>query len=127
MHTGYFLKPHDITAPGKDAKVIMFPFHLVAGEDEPLEEAHLTSDHRIIVSITNDKIIEWRLSDADIEKAMFRFAVDAIIKKIKLGPIPKRLEVVVSSESHPAPNFPFDLAKLPEPDGFKMELKTRGK
>ncbi len=124
MKIVHFLKAHNITPPGKDAVVIAFPFHLSSGDEAPDEEMQQTSDYRILVTISDTKVLEWRLDEKDLEKLLLHFASEEVTRRIRTNSLQKRMELRISPESHPAPNLPVTLSTLPAVSGFSLRVRS---
>lgn len=123
MKTVYFLKPQDITPPGKEAVVMAFPFH-IAGDEPADEEIQQTSDFRILVTISNERIMQWKVGRADIQKLLLHHASNEIVRRLKSHSLEKRMQLSISESSHPGANPTVPLHQLPDASGYSVKVKV---
>jgi hypothetical protein len=116
-----FSQPNDVTRPGQDGVQYSFPFSVV---DSALigapEQRSQTRHHRVIVAISRTRRNGWRISDADLPKILFEFGKRHIAKLIHSNELPeveKIISPMITNDSHPESECPFDPAMIPSPTG----------
>ena len=86
----------EVTNPDDDSRSFLYPFSCV---DRDLvgtpEEAHATSDHRLIVTITGNRLPAWGLSDSDLVKVLFEIGRRNLETALKGGTIKRDHKVLV--------------------------------
>lgn len=122
-----FGRPTEVTNPGDDSRSFLFKFSAVSADlvGTP-EEAQATAEHRLIVTVSNNRIPAWRLSDADLIRVLFEIGHRKVAERVKSGTLQPDLRVVVSPETHPA-ICPYDPARIQQPEGatFEIEIERR--
>jgi hypothetical protein len=124
-----FEKPKDITSPGLDGVVILFPFAVRRTGEGALRDQ--ISHHSVAVSISGTLLAMWgfgRVEEKDerLVKTLFEFARQHVIEKIKNGELGKREKVVLLTNTAPHSN-PYQLDKIKNPTGaaFTIEVKEK--
>lgn len=122
-----FSRTTEVTNPGDDSRSFLFPFSVVAAElvGAP-EEAGATTAHRLIVTIANNRLPAWQLTDAELVKVLFEIGNRAITERVKAGTLTREHRETVSCASH-SRACPFDPSRIRCPDGaiFEIEEKKR--
>jgi hypothetical protein len=118
-----FGKPRDVTEPRDDSRSVLFPFYVLPAElvGTP-EEFQSVTKHRLIVTIANNRLAAWNLSDDDLSKVLFEFGQREVVVCVRAGRLQNELRVVISAVTHPA-TCPFDPNRIRQPVGaaFKVD------
>lgn len=116
--------PEEVTSPSDDSRSFLFPFKMVATSMLGLpDEAHATSEHRLIVEISGSRLASWNLSDPDLEKVLFEIGRRVVSKKIVEGEQVRKVLAFVSTESHSG-MCPFDPERIPNPKDCVIEVEV---
>lgn len=117
-----FGRPTEVTNPGDDSRSFLFPFSMVAADlvGAP-EEARATTEHRLIVTVANNRLPAWRLTDSELVRVLFEIGHRAVAEKVKTGTLAWEERVMVHTASHPK-ICPFDPSRIREPDGAVFEI-----
>ena len=121
-----FSEPEDVTNPGMDGVQWSFPFAIIDTSfiGAP-EETQKTSEHRIIVPISQSRLTPWKLSDSDVVKVLFefgcRFLKTALTAHSQLANYSIRHPMITTS-SH-EDGCPFDPGRIPEPKNHVFEFE----
>lgn len=112
-----------------DAKSYGFVVHVVDSSlvGEP-EEASSSSKHKIKVGIAYELLVNWRLLDVDedaLVKVLFHYARRHVERRIKEGGLFDYEELpLMTPEEHPEGNCPLDIARIPDPIGFRLKIEV---
>jgi hypothetical protein len=120
-----FSIPKDVTNPGEDAVVYLFPFTLIDSELIGFpEEERATTEHRLIVAASRTRLASWHLPMDDLIKVLFEIGRRKILFKIRAEAIAREERFTVNTATHPA-ECPFDPSRIPAPEGasFAVELE----
>lgn len=122
-----FEKPRDITSPGLDGTVILFPFAVRRTGEGALRDQ--ISHHSVAVSISGTLLAIWgfgRIGEKDerLVKTLFEFARQHVVRKIKKGELGEREKVDLLTNTAPHSN-PYQPSKILDPIGttFTIEVK----
>ena len=122
-----FGTPTDVTNSGDDSRSFLFPFACVDLDlvGSP-EETRFTSEHRLIVTVANDRLPAWNYSDADLLKVLFEIGHRTVAANVKAGTLQREVRVRVHCGTH-SRERPYDPARIIEPGGavFVVEEKRR--
>jgi hypothetical protein len=118
-----FVVPREVTNPGEDSRSFLYPFTCV---DRDLvgapEEVRATSEHRLIVTVTNNRLPSWGLSESNLVKVLFEIGRGHLEGRLKEGIVTRDMRVAVSTETHSSV-CPFDPTRITSPEGFVMEVQ----
>jgi len=116
-------KPSEVTNPDEDFRSVLFPFSLVSAElvGAP-EELQATTNHRMLVRITNSRLAGWHLSEADLVKVLFQLGWPRFAETIRAGTLENAKEIWIDFATHPGP-CPVDPSRIPEPAGLQFEIE----
>src|SRR5579862_6141519 len=114
VYTVTFGEPQDVTTQGLDGDEYGFPFSVVESclIGQPEQKSH-TIEHRVIVSMSRNKRIIWRLEGEAQMRVMFEFGkryVAGLVKSKSLPPPDQytfRMPMLTTA-SHPEEVCPFD-------------------
>ena len=117
-----FRRPEEVTNPGDDSRSFLFPFSMVDADlvGAP-EEAQATTEHRLIVTVANNRLPAWRLTEPNLVRVLFEIGRRAIAEKVRAGILTQEERVMVHTASHPK-ICPFDPSRIPDPDGAVFEI-----
>ena len=122
-----FCNPREVTNPGEDSRSFLYHFSCVdAAVVGAPEEARVTTEHRLIVTIANNRLPAWKLTDADLIKVLFEIGRRKVIEKVKEGSLQQEERVMVNTGTHSA-ICPFDPTCIKEPDGAVFEVTEKGR
>ncbi len=115
--------PREVTNPGDDSRSLLFPFSVVPAElvGAP-EERQSTTDHRLIVTVTNNRLPAWHLTDLDLVRVLFEIGRRQVSEQLRAGALQREYRVLVSTHSHSS-TCPFDPAHIPNPHGAVYEVE----
>lgn len=118
-----FSVPVEVTNPGDDSRSFLFPFSVVGADlvGAP-EEAQATTEHRLIVTVANNRLPAWHLTDPELIRVLFEIGRRAVAEKVKSGTLTREERVMVHTASHPK-ICPFDPSRVQEPDGAVFEIE----
>lgn len=117
-----FSQATEVTNPGDDSRSFLFPFRMVDADLEGApEEAPATSEHRLIVTVANNRLPAWDLTDSELARVLFEIGHRAVAQKIKAGTLAREERVMVNTASHPRV-CPYDPSRIREPDGAILEI-----
>ncbi|MBT9174252.1 MAG: hypothetical protein DDT21_02664 [Syntrophomonadaceae bacterium] len=124
-----FDKPRDVGANDLDGVILRFPF--VVQTIHEGAEKDTASVHTVSVGITGTRQAEWQLAtqgtnhlqnDA-LVKTLFEYARREVEKQAREGSLQEHTEIpLLGTYNSPASN-PFDVAKIPNPEGFSFEVE----
>ncbi len=120
-----FDRPEEVTPSGINGRVFRFPFAVVSAHyfETPLQTVQ-TRVARITVEISATQLAQWKLSDADLRKALFQVAKEHLQAQFKRGmQMAHEITVKVNSYSHPK-SCPFDLNLIEEPNGTVIQFEA---
>ena len=78
--------PTDVGNPGDDSRSFLFPFLLVPSEliGAP-EETQTTTEHRLIVTVANNRLPAWQLNESDLIKVLFEIGHRKVLEQLREG------------------------------------------
>ena len=117
-----FGKPTEVTNRGDDSRSFLFPVRMVPADliGAP-EESQATTSLRLIVTVTQNRLPAWRLTDSELIRVLFEIGRRAVGEKIKSGALKQEERILVNPESHPG-ICPFDPSVINEPEGAVFEI-----
>lgn len=118
-----FSRPTEVTNPEDDLRSFLFPFLAVDAEvvGAP-EEARATTEHRLIVTIANNRLPAWRLTDAQLVRVLFEIGCRKLTERGRAGTLTREHRETVSCASH-LHDCPFDPSRIRDPDGAVFEIE----
>jgi hypothetical protein len=118
-----FSRAVEVTNPGDDSRSFLFAFLMLdAGLVGAPEQAQQTTEHRLIVTVANNRLPAWHLTEPELVKVLFEIGRRAVVEKVKAGSLAREERVMVHTASHPK-ICPFDPSRIPEPDGAVFEVE----
>jgi hypothetical protein len=114
--------PKEVTNPGEDSRSLLFPFSMVASDlvGSP-EEASATTQHRLIVTVANNRLPAWRLTDDSLIRVLFEIGRRKLKEELKNGVLPPEVRVPVSTATHSA-TCPYEPSRISNPLGAVIEI-----
>jgi hypothetical protein len=90
------------------------------------EEVQSTSEHRLIVTIANNRLPAWGYSDSELIKVLFEIGRREVVAKVEKAALGRETRVLVHTETHSSTR-PYDPSRIVEPQGavFDVEEKRR--
>jgi hypothetical protein len=123
-----YSEAQEVTNPGQDSRSYLFPLTVVPSDLEAApEHAQVTTDHRLIVTVTNNRLPAWHLAEPELIKVLWEIGHRTVAEKIKtLMPLTRDLKVLVSTESH-GRDCPFAPSRIeyPEQKTFDVNEEPR--
>ncbi len=113
MRTVVFGKPIETGLRGDDAKQWTFPFEV--SDDDPRVKRRVTV--RAVGSLVDPR----RLTEQELVKVLFHFAVDELQRVASEGELERDLRRDLNTVDTPRSAFP-EPSQVPEPEGFRLEL-----
>jgi hypothetical protein len=86
------------------------------------EEAQATTEHRLIVTVANNRLPAWHLADPELVKVLFEIGRRAVTDKVKAGTLARDERVMVHTASHPRA-CPYDPSRIREAEGAILEVE----
>jgi hypothetical protein len=80
----------------------------------------------VIVAISRTRRVGWRISDADLLKILFEFGKRYIETLIKSNELPEAETIkspMITNDSHPGSECPFEPALIPSPIGYILTVE----
>ena len=119
-----FEEPQDVTTPGLDGTVVLFPFSV-----KQIHEGALRDEifhHGVAVSISGTLQAMWGFTrrdplDYELTKTLFEFARQHVISKVKQGRLDRRESVDLNTNTAPKSN-PYDVGKILDPFGATVKV-----
>lgn len=122
-----FRRPEEVTNPGDDSRSFLFQFSMVASAlVGSAEEVRATTEHRLTVTIANNRLPAWHLTDAELVRVLFEIGHRKVAEKVKVGELTQEERVLVHTASHPK-ICPFDPSRIQEPEGAVVEVEEERK
>lgn len=120
-----FHRPEEVTNPGDDSRSFLFTLSCVDSDlvGSP-EEERLTSEHRLIVTVANNRLPAWAYSDPELIKVLFEIGRREVAEKVKTGSLGRETRVLVHTESHSSTR-PYDPSRIAEPQGAVIEVEEQ--
>jgi len=117
-----FGSPSEVTNRGDDSRSFLFPFSIVdANLVGAPEEAQATTEHRLVVTVTGNRLPAWRLTDNNLILVLFEIGCRDLVDRVKRGIAERDYRVCVSTQTH-SEVCPFDPARIPKPEGHSMQV-----
>lgn len=117
-----FYGSSEVTNPGDDSRSFLFLFSMITADlVGSSEEEQATTKHRLLVTITNNRLPAWRLTDLQLVRVLFEIGRRAVEEKVRACTLTRETSVIVSTRSHPH-DCPFDPSRIAEPDGAVCEV-----
>ena len=118
-----FGKPYDVTRSGLDGTQIAFPFTVTRPGVGARRDAVI--EHRVIVDISGTRSTIWGFgrhpdTAAEIAPTLFEYARPAVFEALVDGTLNEDESVRTSIPD--TGQYPFDPAKLTQPDGATYEI-----
>ncbi len=123
-----YSQAQEVTNPGEDSRSYLFPLTVAPANLEAApEHAHVTKDHRLIVTVTNTRLPAWHLVEPELIKVLWEIGHRTVAEKVKtLVPLTRDLRVSVNTTSH-GRDCPFDPSRIkyPEQKAFDVDEEPR--
>jgi len=87
------------------------------------EEKSETFYGELLVGITIELNIDWRLDDKEMPKILFEYGKRHLVQKVKDGSISDKEELLLATSNSPD-ECPYDVAAIENPDGAKVEIEV---
>jgi len=107
----------------RDVAQYLFEFKVDSSLIGKPEEISATLYGKVIVGITIELNLNWRLKDDELVKVLFEYGKRHVIQKIKDGTLSEREELVLTTSNSPE-NCPFDPSRITNPSGAAFEIEV---
>ena len=120
-----FRRAEDVTKRGDDSRSFLFRFFVVTADLIGLpEEGPMTTEHRLVINIANNRLPAWRLhSETDLIKVLFEIGSREVIERVRVGILEREVNVSVNALTH-SRTCPFDPARIQDPQSMEIEFKV---